>query len=57
MLWKVLMWFSQIIIFDLPAGRDVKITVPLPEGWKPVQVLAALKVRSIYDSFAVSTKK
>ena len=43
--------------FDLPAGRDVKITVPLPEGWKPVQVLAALKVRSIYDSFAVNPKK
>ena len=43
--------------FDLPANRDVKITAPLPAGWQPVQVVTALKVRSIYDSFSMNTKK
>ena len=43
--------------FDLPANRDVKITAPLPAGWEPVKVVTALKVRSIYDSFAINTKK
>ncbi|HVN15581.1 MAG TPA: glycoside hydrolase family 2 protein [Anaerolineales bacterium] len=38
--------------FDLPAGRTVRITAPLPAGWTLSQVQAALKVRSIYDSYA-----
>ena len=38
--------------FDLPAGRTVTISAPLPEGWTLSQVQAAFKVRSVYDSFA-----
>lgn len=38
--------------FDLPAGRKVTISVPLPSGWTAAQVQAALKVRSVYDSYA-----
>ncbi len=37
--------------FDLPAGRTVEITCPLPEGWSLEQARAALQVRSLYDSF------
>ncbi len=36
--------------FDLPAGRTVTITAPLPEGWDLARTKAALKVRSVYDS-------
>ena len=43
--------------FDLPAGRSVEIAAPLPEGWTLAQVQEALKLRSIYDSFALSTAK
>jgi beta-mannosidase len=38
--------------FDLPAGRSVSIFAPLPAGWTPSQAQAALKVRSVYDSYA-----
>jgi len=38
--------------FDLPAGRSMTITTSLPTGWKISQVQAALKIQSIYDSFA-----
>ena len=38
--------------FDLPAGRTVNLSAPLPAGWKPSQAQAALKVRSVYDSYA-----
>jgi beta-mannosidase len=38
--------------FDLPAGRTVTITVPVPDGWTETQVKAALTIRSVYDSFA-----
>ena len=38
--------------FDLPAGRTVSISAPLPAGWTASQAQAALKVRSIYDSYA-----
>ena len=38
--------------FDLPAGRTVKISCPLPVGWTLEQARAALKIRSVYDSFA-----
>jgi beta-mannosidase len=40
--------------FDLPAGRTVDISAPLPAGWTLSQAQAALKVRSIYDSYAHS---
>ncbi len=38
--------------FDLPAGRTVTITCPLPGGWGVKQAKAALRVRSVYNSFA-----
>ena len=38
--------------FDLPAGRTVTITCPLPAGWDAKQAKAALRVRSVYNSFA-----
>jgi len=40
--------------FDLPAGRVVIISAPLPAGWTLPQAQAAIKVRSVYDSFAHS---
>jgi beta-mannosidase len=38
--------------FDVPAGRTVRVTVPLPAGWSPDQTRAALRVCSLYDSYA-----
>jgi beta-mannosidase len=38
--------------FDAPAGRTLRVTAPLPEGWSLDRARAALKVRSLYDSFA-----
>ncbi len=38
--------------FDLPAGRTVTVTSPLPVGWDASQAEAALRIRSVYDSFA-----
>ena len=38
--------------FDLPAGRTVTVTCPLPDGWTVEAARQALKVRSLYDSFA-----
>jgi beta-mannosidase len=38
--------------FDLPAGRTVAVTCPLPGGWSASQSGAALRIRSVYDSFA-----
>ncbi len=43
--------------FDLPAGRKITISVPLPSGWTAAQVQAALKVRSVYDSYAHGAAK
>jgi beta-mannosidase len=37
--------------FDIPAGRTVSVTCPLPAGWTVEQARGALKVRSLYDSF------
>ncbi len=37
--------------FDLPAGRTVKITVPAAEGWTLETLSAALRVRSVVDSY------
>ncbi|MFZ1400963.1 MAG: glycoside hydrolase family 2 protein [Candidatus Promineifilaceae bacterium] len=38
--------------FDLPNGRTANITCQLPTGWTLAQAQAALRIRSIYDSFA-----
>ncbi len=38
--------------FDLPAGRRVIITCPLPAGWSFARAKGALRLRSIYDSYA-----
>jgi beta-mannosidase len=37
--------------FDLPAGRPVQITCPLPAGWTLPQARQALRVRSVFDSY------
>jgi len=37
--------------FDLPAGRPVQITCPLPTGWTLLQARQALRVRSVFDSY------
>ncbi len=38
--------------FDLPAGRTVTVSCPIPGGWTGVEAEAALCVRSVYDSYA-----
>jgi beta-mannosidase len=38
--------------FDVPAGRTVTVTAPLPEGWTVEQASAAVQARSLYHSFA-----
>jgi beta-mannosidase len=38
--------------FDVPAGRTVTVTCPLPEGWTEEDARRGLSVRSLYDSFA-----
>ena len=43
--------------FDLPAGRAVTISAPLPAGGTLSQARAAFKVRSVYDSNAHSATK
>ena len=37
--------------FDLPAGRPVSLSCPLPPGLSIDQARAVLRVRSLYDSF------
>jgi beta-mannosidase len=37
--------------FDLPAGRSVTVTCPLPAGWTPEQFRDGLKVRSVFDTY------
>jgi len=37
--------------FDLPAGRTVTITCPLPAEWNESWAETALQIRSVYDSF------
>ncbi|MCB9423424.1 MAG: glycoside hydrolase family 2 protein [Ardenticatenaceae bacterium] len=37
--------------FDLPAGRKTIVTCQLPSGWDLSQAEAALRIRSVYDSF------
>ena len=36
---------------DVPAGKAVQVTAPIPQGWSIAQVQQALKVCSLYDSF------
>ncbi len=43
--------------FDLPAGRTVRISASLPAGWTLSQAQAALKVRSVYNSYAHGAAK
>ena len=38
--------------FDLPAGRTRVVTAPLPPGWTAEQAQAALRLRSLYNSYA-----
>ena len=38
--------------FDLPAGATARITCALPGGWTLDKAQAALKVRTLYDSFS-----
>jgi beta-mannosidase len=38
--------------FDLPAGRPLTVTCALPEGWSLERARQALRVRSLYDSYA-----
>ncbi len=40
--------------FDLPSGRTVTVSCPIPDGWTGVEAEAALCVRSVYDSYAHS---
>uniref|UniRef100_UPI0035B2A3DB glycoside hydrolase family 2 protein n=1 Tax=Promineifilum sp. TaxID=2664178 RepID=UPI0035B2A3DB len=37
--------------FDLPAGRPVTVTCPLPAGWDESRAATALQIRTVYDSF------
>jgi beta-mannosidase len=38
--------------FDLPAGRSTVVTCPLPEGWEAGKTAEALRMRSLYQSYA-----
>jgi beta-mannosidase len=38
--------------FDLPAGRSVTVSCPLPAGWTAARAAAALQTRSVYASYA-----
>ncbi len=37
--------------FDLPAGRQARVTFPRPAGWSGDDIRRALRVRSLVDSF------
>jgi len=38
--------------FDLPAKRSISVTVPIPAGWEETEIQTALKIRSVYDTYA-----
>ncbi len=38
--------------FDLPAGRTLRVTCPLPSGWTSAQAQSALRIRSVFDSYS-----
>ncbi len=37
--------------FDLPAGQTTAVTCPLPDGWTLERAKAAVRIRSLYDSY------
>jgi beta-mannosidase len=37
--------------FDLPAGRKVAVSCPMPAGWTLARAREALSLRSVYDSY------
>ena len=37
--------------FDVPAGRSINVICPLPQGWTTAQVLQALRLRSVFDTY------
>ncbi|MGE5222152.1 MAG: beta-mannosidase, partial [Omnitrophica WOR_2 bacterium] len=37
--------------FDLPAGRKVNVSCPLPAGWTLAQAREGLRLRSVYDTY------
>lgn len=37
--------------FDLPAGRIITVTAPLPAGWNETEARSALGLRSVYDAY------
>ncbi len=43
--------------FNLPTGRVIQVTCPLPEGWDLRRVEKELRVRSVFDSFSHSGKE
>jgi beta-mannosidase len=43
--------------FDLPASRPVTLSCPLPAGWTLERGREALKLRSVYDSYAHSAAR
>ena len=38
--------------FDLPAGRTLRVTCPLPQGWDASRAAHRLHIRSLYNSYA-----
>jgi beta-mannosidase len=38
--------------FNLPKGRVVEVSCPMPAGWTLDEARAALNLRSVYDSYA-----
>jgi beta-mannosidase len=38
--------------FDLPAGRTLRVTCPLPANWTADHAMTALQIQSLYNSFA-----
>jgi beta-mannosidase len=38
--------------FDLPAQKAIRITAPLPAGWDVAAAQAALKIRSVYNTYS-----
>ena len=43
--------------FDLPAGRTVTVTCPMPGGWSLEQARAALRARTVYESYSQPAKE
>jgi beta-mannosidase len=38
--------------FDVPAGREVQVTCPMPDGWTVGKAESSLTIYSLYNSFA-----